>query len=100
LAAVRLARRQLTYLRGVVSPIRRWLSNVVRVAALIWLVTHFALTVTYVMPVNPIKLGLQPFLNATIGTYFPQNWSLFAPDPLTSDYAFLALPLRDPRSVT
>lgn len=73
--------------------IRRWLANSVRIGSLLWLVGHFALTVGYVMPVNPIKVSLQPLLYATIGTYFQQNWSLFAPNPLAADYAFLARPL-------
>jgi hypothetical protein len=68
---------------------KRWLSNLVRYGALLWLVCHFTLTALYVMPLNPIKMRLQPFLDQTIGTYFPQNWSLFAPNPVSSDEAIL-----------
>ncbi len=71
----------------------RWLANIVRIGSLLWLVFHFALTVAYVMPVNPIKISLQPLIYATVGTYFQQNWSFFAPNPLAADYALLARPL-------
>jgi hypothetical protein len=54
------------------------------------LLGHFALTVAYLAPPNPIKARMQPMLDATIGTYFEQNWSLFAPNPRSSDEALLA----------
>lgn len=66
------------------------LTHVVRAATLGWFAAHFALTLLWVMPVNPVKLATLPLLNAYIGTYFPQNWSLFAPNPLDSDHALLA----------
>jgi uncharacterized protein DUF5819 len=75
--------------------IGRWLGPLVRIAALAWFVVHFALTVLYVMPENPIRMGMAPVLNATIGTYFYQNWSFFAPNPISSDYALLARPLTE-----
>jgi hypothetical protein len=52
---------------------------------LIWLLVHFALTIIYVMPVTPLKIELQPILSATIGRYFNQNWSLFAPNPVSTN---------------
>jgi len=66
------------------------LGNVVRVAALSWLVVHFALTIAYVMPFNPAQAEVQPLLSATIGSFFSQNWRLFAPDPVSGDMALLA----------
>jgi hypothetical protein len=42
------------------------------------------------MPLNPVKVQLQPLLDETIGTYFIQNWGLFAPNPVSSDDALLA----------
>lgn len=68
---------------------RTLLGRLVRSATLAWLGAHFGLTVLYVMPLNPVKVELQPYLAATIGTFFPQNWSLFAPNPIESDYALL-----------
>jgi hypothetical protein len=70
----------------------RWALGV-RIAALLWLVVHFALTVAYVMPLNPVTAAMQPLLRATIGTYFPQGWSFFAPDPGWSVPVLLARPL-------
>ncbi len=74
---------------------RQHTSLVVRLATLAWLVAHFALTLAYVMPVNPITVGLQPMLGATIGTYFEQNWGMFAPNPRSGDLVLLARPLSD-----
>src|SRR5207302_9022584 len=56
-------------------------SLLIRLAALLWLVVHFGLTVAYVTPLNPLTVLLQPLLNATIGTYFSQGWGFFAPNP-------------------
>lgn len=70
-----------------------YLGHAVRVLTLVWLVVHFTLTALYVMPLNPVKMAIQPLLNATIGTYFAQDWSLFAPDPLSSTFTLLARPL-------
>jgi hypothetical protein len=61
----------------------------VRAVVVGWLVVHFTLTLLYVSPLNPIKIPAMPLLNKTIGTYFPQNWSLFAPNPLTTDQSIL-----------
>jgi hypothetical protein len=66
---------------------------VVRIAALLWLATHFTLTIAYVMPLNPVTAAMQPLLQGTIGTYFPQGWSFFAPDPGWSVPVLLARPL-------
>jgi hypothetical protein len=70
--------------------IKRSLSWIVRIAALMWLVVHFAMTLVYVMPFTPIKVRHTGLLDRTIGTYFQQNWSLFAPNPLSNDQALIA----------
>lgn len=69
--------------------------QIVRLLTLIWLVVHFALTVVYVMPLNPMNAAMQPLLDATIGTYYSQNWRLFSPEPLAQNYALLIRPLSD-----
>jgi uncharacterized protein DUF5819 len=46
-----------------------------------------------VLPTNPAQDTLEPFFDATIGKYFSQDWSLFAPDPISADYALLVRPL-------
>lgn len=72
---------------------RRWFVRIVKAWALVWLVVHMGLTVLFVMPMNPLTNELQPILDATIGTYFYQNWSLFAPNPVSDNHALLIRPL-------
>jgi len=67
----------------------RWRQSV-RIATLSWLVLHFVFTVAYVLPFNPAQAETQGLLNATIGSYFSQNWRLFAPDPVAGDLSLLA----------
>jgi hypothetical protein len=70
-------------------------SLLIRLAALLWLVVHFGLTVAFVTPLNPLTVSLQPLLNATIGTYFPQGWGFFAPNPGASVAVLLVQPLSE-----
>jgi hypothetical protein len=65
----------------------------VRMIILAWLIVHFTLTILYVSPWNPLRNTVYPFLNATIGTYFSQNWNLFAPIPISADFSLLVRPL-------
>ena len=69
--------------------------NCVKCVTIIWFVVHFSLTILYTLPLNPIKLRLMPFLNETIGLYFGQNWSLFAPNPVAVDNILLAQPVKE-----
>jgi hypothetical protein len=71
------------------SRIASWLGNAVRVATLTGLVLHFVATLLYVLPLNPLKLEYGFLATMTIGTYFPQNWSLFAPNPVQSSQFLL-----------
>ncbi len=73
--------------------IRKWGIRVLKVASVMWLVAHMTLTVLFVMPLNPLKNELRPILKATIGTYFYQNWSLFAPNPVSNNHALLIRPM-------
>jgi hypothetical protein len=43
---------------------------------------HFAATLVYLMPANPVKLRLLPVVSRYIEPFFTQKWELFAPDPL------------------
>lgn len=55
------------------------------------------------MPLNPIKIQLKSLLDAsTMSSFFSQNWSLFAPNPVSQDYIMLVQPLRtnDPSQMT
>jgi hypothetical protein len=65
-----------------------------RVAVLLGFVVHFALTLVYVSPLNPLKMLLRPLVYTTIGVYFPQNWNFFAPSPLSVNYTLLVRPLQ------
>ena len=78
-----------------VKAVRIWLVNVVRVTTLLWLVVHFILTMLYAYPDNPVKETLQPLIDATIGTYFAQDWNLFAPEPDNTDVVLLVRPLSN-----
>lgn len=69
--------------------------NMLRVITVLWLVVHFFLTFLYVSPSTPIEQILEPFINATIGRFFDQNWDLFAPNPTDTDYALLVRPLSN-----
>src|SRR5258705_9799393 len=73
--------------------VRGWIMNILRVMTVLWLVTHFTLVMLYVFPTNPVKDRLEPLLDATIGTYFWQNWDLFAPEPDNTDVVLLVRPL-------
>src|SRR5688500_7356919 len=50
---------------------------------------HFVLVTVYVLPQNPLRLQLDPLVTLTVARYAPQNWRLFAPDPVQSDQAML-----------
>src|SRR5690349_5379464 len=73
--------------------VAKLLPNALRIITLLWFMGHFSLTLVYVLPFNPVKDTLQPLLDETIGTYFPQNWNLFAPDPISSDFSLVIRPL-------
>ncbi len=76
---------------GVVSAwLRRSLTAATKITTLLVLILHFALTLLYVLPPNPIKLPLLGLLDVTIGVYARQNWSLFAPNPIAANQAMLA----------
>ena len=65
----------------------------VKVLAVVWLVGHFALTVVHVMPLNPLKNEVGDFADSLLNPWFAQNWSLFAPDPVQTNYSLLVRPL-------
>ncbi|MNP30074.1 hypothetical protein D3C76_1231320 [compost metagenome] len=47
---------------------------------------HFSIISLHAGPVNPISVKLKSFSDAYVGSWFQQNWHLFAPDPLTNNY--------------
>lgn len=42
---------------------------------------HFAMTLLYVQPNNPLRDEVTPLVNGYMYPYFVQNWELFAPTP-------------------
>ncbi len=69
--------------------LRTVMSNLVKGAALLWLVAHVAMTAIYVSPSNPVRLATESFVLPMMNPLFSQNWSFFAPDPLDTDEALL-----------
>jgi Family of unknown function (DUF5819) len=65
------------------------LSAAIKAGGAALLALHFAATFLYCFPSNPLKLRVNPYLISTIGAFFPQNWSLFAPNPLSANQSLL-----------
>lgn len=65
--------------------------NFVKLMSFLVLIIHFSLTFFYVMPTTPIKLKHYEFLNWAVGGIFPQNWSLFAPNPIARNDSLLVM---------
>ncbi len=72
---------------------RPWLAHALRLGSLAWLVFHFTLTGLYVLPPSPLSTAAAPVLGAYVDRYFPQNWNLFAPNPLSQNLSLLVRPL-------
>lgn len=64
-------------------------TRLVQALTLLWLPVHFGLSLLYAFPLNPLKISMEPTLYATIGRFFSQNWSLFAPNPLAENRSLL-----------
>jgi Family of unknown function (DUF5819) len=71
------------------SPFRSIFYSAVRGVSLVVLVGHFALTFVYVVPVNPLLLKEEWLIQRITAQYFGQVWTLFGPDPLTTNDALL-----------
>ncbi|PEP56168.1 DNA-directed RNA polymerase subunit beta, partial [Bacillus toyonensis] len=51
-------------------------------------ISHFAITLIYNTPSNPIKAKYNKQLSAYMDPIFTQNWRLFAPAPVTTNSKF------------
>ncbi len=69
--------------------------GVVRSLSLGVFLLFFSLMVLYVLPVNPLRVAWKGFFDRSIGTYFWQTWTLFGPNPISSNYSLLACPLGE-----
>lgn len=65
-----------------------------KILSLTWLWAHFALTLVYVMPPNPLRLAWSGPVDTYIGGFFWQNWGLFAPNPEHTSRFLLLRPLH------
>jgi ribosomal protein S18 acetylase RimI-like enzyme len=63
-------------LRSLAVHITRWAPVVMGLV----LVIHFALTLAYLTPLNPLKLRVHSLVSAYMEPFFAQRWSLFAPN--------------------
>jgi len=58
---------------------------------------HFAMTLAYLTPLNPLKLRFYEPVVGYMQPFFVQNWHLFAPDPVRDTYALtVSCRLRQP----
>lgn len=53
-------------------------------------VAYLATTFLYLTPPNPLKAVWQPVVVALVHPLFAQNWHLFAPDPIRSNFVLTA----------
>lgn len=51
-------------------------------------ILYAANTFLYLTPPNPVKLHLYPLIHAIEYPYFSQNWHLFAPNPVRTNFTF------------
>lgn len=60
--------------------------NLITLLLLAFMLFHFTIISLHAGPVNPISVKFKRFTDTYVGTWFQQNWHLFAPDPLTNNY--------------
>ncbi|WP_437293377.1 DUF5819 family protein [Sorangium sp. So ce426] len=62
---------------------------------------HFAMTLGYLTPQNPLQLRFARLISGYMNPFFEQNWHLFAPDPITDTrLVMVACRLREPDGST
>ncbi|WP_437930946.1 DUF5819 family protein [Sorangium sp. So ce291] len=62
---------------------------------------HFAMTLAYLTPQNPLKLRFARLINGYMFPLLQQNWHLFAPDPISDTrLVMVACRLRQPDGST
>ena len=64
-----------------------------KASAVLWLAAYMLLATINNMPSNPVKAALLPTLSVTVKKFYPQNWSLFAPNPVKNNQMIIARPL-------
>jgi hypothetical protein len=66
--------------------LKKGIFNFVLVLLSVYTIVHFSIIVLHAGPINPISAKLQPFINVYVKPFFYQNWHLFAPDPITTNF--------------
>ncbi|WP_437586174.1 DUF5819 family protein [Sorangium sp. So ce1000] len=62
---------------------------------------HFAMTLSYLTPQNPLQLRFARLISGYMNPLFQQNWHLFAPDPISDTRLLMvACRLREPDGST
>ncbi|CAN95603.1 putative secreted protein [Sorangium cellulosum So ce56] len=62
---------------------------------------HFAMTLAYLTPQNPLQLRFARLISGYMNPFFEQNWHLFAPDPITDTrLVMVACRLNEPDGST
>lgn len=70
----------------------RGFDTTIRAVSLSGLTAVVGMTILYVLPVNPLSVAHESLLDETIGAYLSQDWQLFAPNPLSTNYSLLVCP--------
>jgi Family of unknown function (DUF5819) len=67
----------------------KWLRYTIMALTSVWFVFHFFCTAVYNMPTNPLQTRFYPVYIDYMNSFFPQVWTLFAPNPIQSNSSLL-----------
>jgi len=73
----------------VIDRAARWRRRTATVIASALITTYFAAVIVHVGPLNTVKIRHGDQASRVLVPYFDQNWSLFAPDPISSERGIL-----------
>lgn len=67
----------------------KWLRYTAMALTSVWFVFHFFCTAVYNMPTNPLQTRFYPVYIDYMSSFFPQVWTLFAPNPIQNNASLL-----------
>lgn len=77
--------------------LKNGLLNLISILLFIYTFAHFSIILLHAGPINPISARLQKYVNAYVSPFFTQNWHLFAPNPVTTNFRlFMQVKYREP----
>lgn len=77
--------------------LKNGLLNLVSLLLAVYTIAHFSIIILHAGPVNPISVKLQKYINAYVSPFFYQNWHLFAPNPVTTNFhLFMQVRYKEP----